>query len=264
MKKSYTTIFFNNKKLEKVFNATLSNDFYEESLFGSRSIIEEQIPGRKTPYFYGVEYEPLEFEVILGMLQELDIYQIKDYIEMFYVPEEYLPMAFMREDGFITPTYYVISTDSPEVSYQRGANQKFFGTITLNFRCDAPYGYQEGHYEWNSSEKNIYLEMASMQSTNYVLKLTNLTEATIDNYILFNKSNNTEVSIRKIYPREQITIDGRNKRITAQGINKRPTSIYEDWGRFHLEIGPKNNILKQELSDGIVKIEIIFKVPRLF
>ena len=36
MNKSYKTIYFNNRKLDRVFNATLSNDFYEEALIRNK------------------------------------------------------------------------------------------------------------------------------------------------------------------------------------------------------------------------------------
>lgn len=262
MKQSYTTIYFNDRKLDKIFNATLSKDFYDESLFGSRTIIEESIPGRKNPYFYGVEYEPLEFEVTLGMIEPLDIYQIKEYIEMFYVPERYLPMAFEREDGFITPTFYVINTGTPKINYHRNNDQKFFGTIVLTLRCDAPYGYEEGHYQWKEELKELNIPMASEKTTNYIIKLKNTTSATITNYVFKNLSNDTLVSFKYIYPYEEITIDGRNRRITTSRVDKRETSVYEDWGRSHLELSPKLNKLKQNVND-VVSVDLIFRAPRL-
>ena len=262
MNKSYTTIYFNNRKLDRVFNATLSNDFYEEALFGTRSIIEAQIPGRKAPYFYGVQYEPLEFEVVLGMVEPMDIYELKEYIELFYTLEEYVPMAFEREDGFITPTFYVINVETPTTNYLRNDEQKYFGSITLNLRCDAPYGYEEGHYEWTQDKKSINIPMASFSSTNYVLKITNENSAPVTKFILKNESNGTFISFDTIYKDEIIEIDGRARRITAaEGIEKRK-SIYEDWSRTFMELSPKLNTITHN-QNGI-KIELTFRLPRLF
>ena len=84
-----------------------------------------------------------------------------------------------KEDGFITPTFYVINVETPTVNYLRN-EQKYFGSITLNLRCDAPYGYEEGHYEWKETKKSIDIPMASFSSTNYVLKITNESSETVD------------------------------------------------------------------------------------
>lgn len=261
MKASYTTIYFNDQKLERVFNATLSNDFYEETLFGTRTIIEDHIPGRRAPYFYGVQHEPLEFELTLGMIEPMDIFQLKTYIELFYTREEYLPIAFEREDGFITPTFYVINVGSPSVNYLRNDEQKYFGSIKLNLRCDSPYGYVEGHYVWKKIKQDINIPLASYSSTNYVLRITNENTTAVTNFELVNNSNGTGVGFSTIYSDEIIEIDGRARRITAEGKDKRK-SIYEDWNRSYLELSPNNNNMISN-QEGI-KIEIIFRLPRLF
>lgn len=276
MKNSYTTIYFNDIKLSKVFNATLSEGFYEEELFGSKSIIEQQIPGRDAPYFYGVSRDPLEFEVTLGFTEKLDIYQIKQYVEMFYVPDMYLPISFEREDGFMTPTYYVICIEMPTVQYLRDSTSKYFGAITLSLRANAPYGYEEGQIIWENQEKtyDISLSSVSMPSTNYVMKLTNNRKEDIDNFYIKN-SDESVFALRKFYAGETVTIDGRNRRITAQMPEnsteiRRETPIYEDWNRQFMNFIPnmneltRYNIIDETTNEADVSIDIIYRLPRLF
>ena len=50
----------------KIINATLSNDLYEFSPLGSKSIIEEKVQGRDVPYFYNVDYDPLQFNMLIA------------------------------------------------------------------------------------------------------------------------------------------------------------------------------------------------------
>ena len=49
-----------------VWFSTTENDMYQEELSGSRNTIINKIPGRDQPYFYKVDHEVLEFNMLLA------------------------------------------------------------------------------------------------------------------------------------------------------------------------------------------------------
>lgn len=167
MKNSYTTIYYKDQKISGIFAATLENDFYDEVLLGATEIIEEKIPKRDIPYFYGVSRSPLEFEVTFAFSKPLDIYEIKKYTEMFYNNETYQTLAFEREDGFMTPIYYVLAIGDLSSEYMRTETNKYIGYFKIQFRCNAPYGFEEGEFS------NYY---------NYKTKITERNSLGFDTY----------------------------------------------------------------------------------
>lgn len=255
MKNSYTTIYYKDQKISGIFAATLENDFYNEALLGPIEIHEESIPSRDIPYFYGVSRKPLEFEVTFAFEKPLDIYEIKKYVEMFYNNDYYQPLAFEREDGFMTPIYYVLVTGEPEIEYMRTDVNEYVGYFKFNFRANAPYGFEEGHEKTKFFGENIVLNLynASLPSTDYLIKYKN-THETSKNITIQNLGTGGFEFYLK--PEEEIVIDGRNKTIKSTHPN-----IYSRWrnytdGFFKLIPG-KNEIYA---DDEIV--EIIYRIPR--
>lgn len=263
MIRSYTTIYFKDRKLNNIFNATLDNEFYSEGMVGKLKILEDEIPKRDIPYFYGTSRSPLEFEVIFAFNKPMDIYEIKSYVEFFAAQsEEYHPLAFEREDGFITPVYYVIAVDQLESEYIRTDINKYVGYFKIKFRANAPYGFEEDDIVLTNGYK-LNLSNASLASQHLVLEIT-ATKEINDPVKIENDLNGTLFKINKIYSDETITIDLRNLRLTTNLEDVK--SVYERWDQNNrdikklLTLEPKINIFLISNSNVIVKLK--YKIPR--
>lgn len=266
MRQSYTTIYFKDRKLNHIFNATLNKDFYLENSIGEITILEDTVPKRDIPYFYGTSRSPLEFEVIFAFNKPMNIYEIKSYIEFFTAEnEEYYPLAFEREDGFITPIYYVIAIDTIETEYTRIDTNKYVGYFKIKFRANAPYGFEEGEDIKIVDGMRLNLSNASLPSQYLQLEIE--AKSNIDDTIkIENTANETFFQINRMYEKEKITLDLRNFRITTnkEGVE----SVYERWDESNRDIKKlltlEPNINQFSVSGVSDKIEITltYKMPR--
>ena len=260
MKNSYTTIYYKDQKISGIFAATLESDFYEEALLGATEIIEESVPKRDIPYFYGVSRLPLEFEATFAFDKPMSIYEIREYVNMFYSNKEYQPLAFEREDGFMTPIYYAIVEGEPEIEYIRTDTDKYVGYFKFNFRCNAPYGFDEGYYEGDKDEFNLYLN-SSEETEYYVIKIENKSEGLKDVVVLTNISTGQTFTFNDVEGGEIITIDGRNKRIVSTDEDVNVYSKWEEWNttsEFIKLVSGRNNFT---VDEGF-NIEITYRAPR--
>jgi phage-related protein len=67
MKQIYTAFSFNGVLYTDLINVSLDNNMASESMRGNRTLLREKIPGRDIPYFYAVEDEALEFDVVFAL-----------------------------------------------------------------------------------------------------------------------------------------------------------------------------------------------------
>jgi len=150
MVQQYKSFSFNGIVWSDLLNVSLSNDFYAAGLRGSRSIIEEKIPGRDLPYFYEVDDEPLEFEVNFATEEPLTRGQIKGLARALLSHNGYKPLHFGDIANNVytrkTPIFNVVFTGEPDFSFiGAGLNNSgaeiYNGYFTLQARVDRPYGY---------------------------------------------------------------------------------------------------------------------------
>lgn len=266
MRNSYTTIYYKDRKISGIFAATLEKDFYEEPLLGAVTIHEDQIPQRDIPYFYGVSREPLEFEVTFAFEKPMDIYEIRKYVELFYGNRIYQPLAFEREDGYMTPTYYVLVVGEPEFHYNRTGVNKHVGWFKFNFRCNAPYGFYEEVYINKDKDGTLINDFTidftqgSLPTTNYVITITvgEGGELALKNQSIPDGTASNEFTFSGVEVGEVIVIDGRNKRITSTNQN----SIYERWVNKEDDFFEIINNLNRIVVNLDSTVEIAVKMPR--
>ena len=73
---------FNNTSLssfEGMRIANESSDMYGVQIIGSRTLIEEKIPGRQAPYLYKVDDMPLTLQIMVALEQPKPISELRSF-----------------------------------------------------------------------------------------------------------------------------------------------------------------------------------------
>lgn len=109
------------------------NDMFEDSLVGSRSIIETKIAGNDRPNFSRIETAPREFSMSIAFTKGFTENDL-DEIVLWLFNDGYAPLYFDENPEKI---YYCTPIDEPNLVHN-GLRQ---GYITLKMRCDSPYIY---------------------------------------------------------------------------------------------------------------------------
>lgn len=189
-----------------------------EGQFGiKRSIIEEKVTGKSSPYFFGLEDEPLTFTTILAREKEWD-YETRNAVARWLFKNDYRDFVSTDNPNIV---YKCICIDNPTIALTGNSE----GYITLNWRCDGKCPYSP-----------VYLETFDLTSN------TTTTTITIEN-----KSNLNEY----YYPEIEFTLSGDStgfklKNLTDSGRESTFTTLNTEEKVY------VNNQRKQIISDDNV------------
>jgi hypothetical protein len=203
MRKSYkafkigTQVFSEYTENYKLLNATLSNDFYADQVRGSRTIIEEQIPGRDIPYFYEVDDKPLEFEVTFASVEPMSKVQIKNIVRTLVSSKNYQELTFGEYENYNyvakTPTYKVVFTGNLDINYvQQSANVNYF-QVQSSSTVEAP---KENalvytlNYVKTEATTQTYIKTGGtiLNGENTITGITNFINLRIGQTVIFNST----------------------------------------------------------------------------
>ncbi|MCY9737448.1 phage tail family protein [Paenibacillus alvei] len=117
-----------------IYNVRLDGSMYEENFSASRELHETTIRGNPVPYFHGVTYAPLEFELTFAFSKKWDDKTISEVVRWLCGQTYYKPL-FLAENP--SKIYYCICVDDPKIVHN-GCRE---GYVKLKMRCDSPYVY---------------------------------------------------------------------------------------------------------------------------
>lgn len=254
-----------------LINATLSNDFYSNKPRGSRSILEDKIPGRDKPYFFGVDDTPLEFEVVFALQAETSLSDIKKLVRELIAPKVYTALSFGSMAGGAyaqsTPTYNVIFTNDVLFDFIGTGDNNVVGFFRLNARCDAPYGYYTETITSYAGDLVTNINNKGDLQCYPTITITNTGGDIYENIILKNyptSSSTTEqstITFDQLYANEVITINGNLKTITSN-LPDPETSVYARWGKENFEIYPGKNWIALQPAFEFIEIAISYAAPQ--
>lgn len=153
MKLHYTAFTFNKKVYGSLFNVVMSDDFYAESIRGSRSILEDKIPGRDIPYFYEVEDDVLEFDVNFAFENPMTKSEISNIAKDLLSPTSYREMTFGDYYGIsplvaaYTSTTSNVITNNAEKIFAFNTNPAggfIVGSRIRAYNTSTPTNFMEG------------------------------------------------------------------------------------------------------------------------
>lgn len=231
------------------------------------SIIEETLPSRYKPYFYGVKYEKkLEFSIVFGVNQKridlekhLDRYELEAIASWLTGHNKYLWLEVEQEDLRYV-RYHCMVTSLNIIEY---GNIPWALKATVT--CDSPYAYlypQIFEYEVSGTQTFTFFNESSHNGY-YMPKIEIERKAAIgsglmsDQFIIENLSdNNRAFKFSNLSESiERINVDNENCIITNdQGLN-----LYPNFNYHFLRLVKGENKLKVR-GDGILRLICEFPV----
>lgn len=126
-----------------------------------RSIIEEKIPNKPTPYFYGLNEDPLVFTVTLVREEEWDI-DTRLGVSRWLFQDKYKPFISTDNVGVV---YNCMAVDRPEKILVGNVPR----LIEITFRCDAPWAWSPTYvsqYDLSNNNTITILNIANQSNIN--------------------------------------------------------------------------------------------------
>jgi phage-related protein len=207
-----------------VTQISLSNGLFEEEFVAPKNIIEEKIRGRDTPYFFGVERDPLSFSMGIYFDNGMDD-DSKRKVKRWLDQDTYLPLIFSSN---LSRIYYaMVVNDSKEI--HNGLEE---GYLQLQMRCDSPYAYSPTYYSkiyefnGNASGTEIIIENngdVECKPTIYIEKIGN------GNVDIINQSNAGQTfSFTDLNDQEIVFVDCENEVIITDLIGQYRYDSFND------------------------------------
>ena len=233
-----------------IVNAVVSNGMHKQQIVGARKILETRIPGRATPYFYGVDKSPLQFKISLATAEKYLNGEIShegksleelNTIAGYFLSDAYRTIKFyiVGDEANSTVSYDFIVVGSPEIEYITNQSGKH-GIISLNMRCNSFSGFKvkastaESGTISNGYHESVYPNMTLKAIAAGRISYTSNVGGTIyfDNCAID----------------EEITIDLTTRIIeSSAGLGRadlaNTNSIYTDWSKTYCDIAPGNNTI---------------------
>lgn len=261
MKKIYTAFSFNGVVYSDLINVSLENNMHSENMRGNRSLLREKIPGRDIPYFYAVEDESLEFDVVFALTVPKTKAELRVMLRNLISQTGYKELHFGDYNTTTStytkqsPIYKVVFSGESKLDfvganvYNSGvATLKYFGYFTLRASVDRPYGYQNVTTTINSSSTGILSILNNGDLDIYPnIEITNNDRNFTNPIRLFNVTNQTTLTFTTFNLNEKITVNAVLKIIISTVQN-----IYSRWTQrddLELSVGT-NTIQLQEFIAG--------------
>jgi predicted phage tail component-like protein len=197
-----------------------NNDMYALQIIGDRSIREEKIPGRQSPYFYGYEDSPLTVNITVALEQPKNINELRSFLRWLYNVDGYKTLFFDTDPNKF---YYALFVGQPNFIYLDRSqssdinqnNRKLIGFINLTARCNAATAF--GAAIETLKVNPVYTTPFTIINNgddvvfpSLKIKMSNTSVPAPDTFLTLrveNLSNNSGVEFVRVYPNEEITID---------------------------------------------------------
>lgn len=196
---------------------------FEEQFMPQRTIIEEKIPGRDEPYFFGTDTSPIEDDIVLYTDNDLTDRQIQDICDFLYAPY-YQPLIFSDNPEKI---YFAMFIGDNKLIHN-GARRGYF---TIKFRCNSAYAYSPiSSREFYSTSDTEFTEITiHNQGIFDIFPIVELQKIGNGDFTIINTTDGgRETSVNRLIDSQYVKIDAENKELET---NLENTEIY---GNFNL------------------------------
>lgn len=256
------------------FHGHLTNDMYTDQMLGNRTIIETLIPGRESPYFYGVDEQPLQFTMTIAFEDYVTIAEARRVARWLLAPRTYKTLKFENDED---KEYEVIFVGAPTFTYvgtKEESDQQLIGHMDLTARSNYPYAFTTYHSmtrQVNGNDTDDFMITNKGDDRGYLDLVIIAGEYATGSIRIKNKSNSSEIIIYSINPYEKVVVNYSQRTITryedTNAPNQPPTyeqgdPIYESWNRYWVYIDEGANNMEIETLDNSFEVELIYRAPR--
>jgi len=261
MKKVYTAFSFNGTVYTDLINVSLENNMYSENMRGNRTLLKEKIPGRDIPYFYAVEDDVLEFDVVFALTIAKSKSELRVMLRNLVTQTGYKELHFGNYNASTStytrqsPIYKVIFDGESKLDfvganvYNAGvATLKYFGYFTLKACADRPYGFENVASTITTSATGT----ATINNTGDLsvfpnIVITNGSTAYSVPVRIYNNTNQTSLTLSSLGVAEVVTINA-----VLKVISSTVSGVYSRWTqRDDLQLNAGNNtIYLQQYTGG--------------
>jgi phage-related protein len=212
-----------------VIQVNIDGGLFEEQFLSSRSIREEKIRGRKKPYFYEVEEEPLSIPIGLWFdtgLSEENRRKVARWLNQPFYKELYFSEQPDRR-------FYAMYVGSPSLLHN-GIEE---GYVQLEMRCDTSHSYSPVYisdiYDLSDNVDSTEITFTNngdldCEPVLYISKVGNG-----DISIINNSDSGIEFKLTGLVDGENLTIDNENEEIETDLVG---TYRYNDHNGVFLTI----------------------------
>ena len=225
-----------------IVNAVVSNGMHKQQIVGARKILETKIPGRATPYFYGVDKSPLQFKISLAtavlnvnseIIAEGATTDELNIIVSHFLKNTYRTIKFhiAEAEDSTTVSYDFVVVGSPEIEYIGDSYGKH-AIINLNMRCNTFSGY---NYKVASGADGVLENVINNYHEAIYPNIVLTTKNIVGPHTISIADGDNVISIGGCSALEEITID-MTTRIISSNLR---TGLYSDWNRKYLKLIPE-------------------------
>ena len=219
-------------------------------LMGSKLIIEEKVNKRNNPYFYGVETQPIEFDLKFSLLEDKMTPEILYDLAMIFAKDKYVP--FESED-YIGRIFYIICTDLKVVTFGN-----YQGWIEARLRTSSSNSFSNIEIStFDLSTLTVPTEIIMTNRSNvmnlkygeYIYEPQITIDLLDDNtsFTLTNQSNGGEVfSFTGLVANESLTVYNQDRRIVSSTGSPRISKLTnKNW--FKLVYGDNRILVDKKM-----------------
>lgn len=228
---------FNNISLssfEGMRIANESSDMYGVQIIGSRTLIEEKIPGRQAPYLYKVDDMPLTLEIMVALEQPKPISELRSFFRWLYNNDTYKQLWF---DVDPNKFYYVLFVGEPVFTYIERSeaadisanDRKLIGYIKLTARANAGTAFGAS-IETTQSNPTTFTAINNGDNLVYpslTIQMADTAPPSGTSFVklrIKNNSNDSSIDFVSAYRDEEIIVDMSIRKIST---DRNDHDIYE-------------------------------------
>lgn len=219
-----------------IFNVSIESGLYNEPFVASRKINEVTVKGNPSPYFQGIEYEPLSFNLSFAFDGDWNEGLIRE-VARWLTPSYYKPLWFVENPSRI---YYCMPVNDPQL-FHNGLKQ---GYITLTMRCDSAYAYSPFFtktIDLSDNEGKVNIELTNggdvkLYPEIWINKIGN------GDFSIINLTNgDKKFSFKDLYNNETIYVNNERKYIESDVVNE---YRFSNFNNTYLELVRGVNVLE--------------------
>jgi phage-related protein len=199
-----------------IYLVKMNSGFMESQFFGERQLKSDTISGRRTPYYYGDEVQPLKIKLQLSPLGDKWTPELKDNVTRWLNNGKFNKFFSYDDPNRI---YYLTYVGSPTLNVT-GQNQGYIEIEFQNIDCYVRSNVESTQFDLSGITSPAIVEVLNLGNET-ILPDIYITKKTENGSVsICNLSNGGLTStVTGLFIDEELTLDGENRKIITANPN---------------------------------------------